>query len=76
MIATVTAIYEKGVLRPKHPLPLQQGTVLEFSLTLPNEIQTLVRFSREDAPILPSDSFAGSVAALFGAIDFVLQSSL
>ncbi len=62
MITIVSAIYENGILRPKQPLPLKQGTVVEFPLNLPEEASVPARFSWEDGPILALDSFDGSVS--------------
>jgi len=62
MITIVSAIYENGILRPRHPLPLKQGTVVEFPLNLPEEDSVPARFSWENGPILASDSFDGSVS--------------
>ena len=38
MTITVEAVYEQGVLKPKQPLPLEEGTCVEITVTPNGEI--------------------------------------
>ena len=65
MTTTLEAIYERGVLRPSHSIPLAEGTRVQITLTtsdvLPKATQTSGRFSWKKME-LAQDGYSGSVA--------------
>jgi predicted DNA-binding antitoxin AbrB/MazE fold protein len=65
MTTTVEAIYEKGVLRLTQPIPLDEGTKVQITITTPETVQKIARkagrFSWERTPRL-QDEYAGSAA--------------
>lgn len=64
MTTTVKAIYERNSFRVADPLPIREGE--EVTLTIATKDSDLnpprPRFRWETGPILPSDSYSGSVA--------------
>jgi predicted DNA-binding antitoxin AbrB/MazE fold protein len=63
MTTTVRAVYENQVLRLDVPLSIANGTAIEVILNLPEMLPTpRNRFSWENGPVLPADSYSGDIA--------------
>ncbi len=62
MTTVIHAIYENQTLQLDAPLPIQNGATIEITLNLPEPPAPRKRFTWEDGPILPSDSYTGDIA--------------
>jgi predicted DNA-binding antitoxin AbrB/MazE fold protein len=61
MTITVEAVYENGVLRPTHPLALDEHEKVELIIRTPAEIRAAMEAVRRSAGTIP---WSGDVATL------------